>query len=239
MRAGTRSIGATPPTARRRQHVQMDAPHLRCFGDGDPLYERYHDEEWGFPVRGDVALYERITLEAFQSGLSWITILRKREGFRRAFAGFDPTVVAPTARRRRAAHGRRVDRAQPGQDRRSDRERRRAAGAAGARAVADGLVWRTPGRAERGGRDAAGLPARRRRSRRRSRALRREGYRFVGADDRLRVDAGLPASSTTTSRAVRCALGSRRRARPPRAETARARGALHVQLHVRRRGACG
>ncbi len=66
----------------------------RCFGDGDPLYERYHDEEWGVPVHGERELYERISLEAFQSGLSWITILRRREGFRQAFAGFDATVVA-------------------------------------------------------------------------------------------------------------------------------------------------
>ena len=67
---------------------------MRCFGDGDPLYERYHDTEWGVPVRDERGLYERISLEAFQSGLSWITILRKREGFRAAFAGFDPEVVA-------------------------------------------------------------------------------------------------------------------------------------------------
>jgi DNA-3-methyladenine glycosylase I len=67
---------------------------MRCFGDGDPLYERYHDTEWGFPVRGEQALFERICLEAFQSGLAWITILRKREGFRAAFAGFDPKRVA-------------------------------------------------------------------------------------------------------------------------------------------------
>jgi len=66
----------------------------RCFGDGDPLYERYHDEEWGFPVRDERGLFERISLEAFQSGLSWITILRKREGFRAAFADFDPDAVA-------------------------------------------------------------------------------------------------------------------------------------------------
>jgi DNA-3-methyladenine glycosylase I len=66
----------------------------RCFGDGDELYERYHDTEWGVPVRDERGLYERISLEAFQSGLSWITILRKREGFRQAFAGFDPEVVA-------------------------------------------------------------------------------------------------------------------------------------------------
>jgi DNA-3-methyladenine glycosylase I len=67
---------------------------MRCFGDGDELYERYHDTEWGVPVRDERGLYERLSLEAFQSGLSWITILRKREGFRAAFAHFDPEVVA-------------------------------------------------------------------------------------------------------------------------------------------------
>jgi len=67
---------------------------LRCFGDGDPLYERYHDDEWGVPVTGEPELFERVSLEAFQSGLSWITILRKRDAFRAAFAGFDPAVVA-------------------------------------------------------------------------------------------------------------------------------------------------
>jgi DNA-3-methyladenine glycosylase I len=66
----------------------------RCFGDGDPLYEAYHDDEWGRPVTTRDGLFERICLEAFQSGLAWITILRKREGFRRAFAGFDPEAVA-------------------------------------------------------------------------------------------------------------------------------------------------
>lgn len=69
-------------------------PAGRCFGDGDPLYERYHDEEWGVPVHGEEALFERIALEGFQSGLSWITVLRKRDAFRAAFAGFDPQVVA-------------------------------------------------------------------------------------------------------------------------------------------------
>ena len=66
----------------------------RCFGDGDPLYEAYHDEEWGFPVTDERGLFERLCLEAFQSGLSWITILRKREAFRAAFAGFEPDAVA-------------------------------------------------------------------------------------------------------------------------------------------------
>jgi DNA-3-methyladenine glycosylase I len=58
------------------------------------LYRDYHDEEWGRPLRGRVALFERMSLEAFQSGLSWLTILRKRENFRRAFSGFDIAKVA-------------------------------------------------------------------------------------------------------------------------------------------------
>jgi DNA-3-methyladenine glycosylase I len=66
----------------------------RCFGDGDPLYERYHDEEWGFPVLDERGLFERMSLEAFQSGLSWRTILAKRDAFRAAFADFDPAAVA-------------------------------------------------------------------------------------------------------------------------------------------------
>jgi DNA-3-methyladenine glycosylase I len=67
----------------------------RCrWGVSTPDYRAYHDEEWGRTVRGERTLYERFTLEAFQSGLSWLTILRKREGFRHAFAGFDPEVVA-------------------------------------------------------------------------------------------------------------------------------------------------
>ena len=61
---------------------------------GDELYAAYHDEEWGVPLRDDRALYELLTLEGAQAGLSWSTILKKREGYRRAFAGFDPAKVA-------------------------------------------------------------------------------------------------------------------------------------------------
>ncbi len=74
-----------------------DAPDgvLRCpWALGASDYLRYHDEEWGRPVHGESAIFERITLEAFQSGLSWLTILRRREGFREAFAGFDAEIVA-------------------------------------------------------------------------------------------------------------------------------------------------
>jgi DNA-3-methyladenine glycosylase I len=68
---------------------------VRCSWAGsDPLYIAYHDEEWGTPLRDDRALYELLVLEGFQAGLSWITILRKRENFRRAFDGFDPRKIA-------------------------------------------------------------------------------------------------------------------------------------------------
>ena len=66
----------------------------RCFGDGDPLYAAYHDDEWGYPVTDERGLFERVSLEAFQSGLSWLTILRKRDGYRQAFGGFDITRIA-------------------------------------------------------------------------------------------------------------------------------------------------
>jgi DNA-3-methyladenine glycosylase I len=68
---------------------------LRCpWGLSAPDYLEYHDQEWGRPLRGVIPMYERLSLEAFQSGLSWLVILRKREGFRRAFVGFDPEKVA-------------------------------------------------------------------------------------------------------------------------------------------------
>lgn len=67
----------------------------RCgFAGTDPLYTRYHDREWGFPVRSDRRLFEKLCLEGFQSGLAWITILRKRENFRAAFRNFEIEAVA-------------------------------------------------------------------------------------------------------------------------------------------------
>jgi DNA-3-methyladenine glycosylase I len=71
------------------------AVRRRCaWAVSDPLYARYHDREWGVPVRDDRRLFEMLILEGAQAGLSWLTILRKREGYRRAFAGFDPAKVA-------------------------------------------------------------------------------------------------------------------------------------------------
>ena len=76
-----RELGAVPGEDGRR----------RCpWAGSTPDYQAYHDDEWGRPVTDDVRLYEKLCLEGFQSGLSWLTILRKRENFRRAFAGFEP-----------------------------------------------------------------------------------------------------------------------------------------------------
>jgi len=70
-------------------------PLVRCAWCGEsPLYQAYHDTEWGVPLHDDRALFELLTLEGAQAGLSWITVLRKRETYRQAFAGFDPAVVA-------------------------------------------------------------------------------------------------------------------------------------------------
>jgi DNA-3-methyladenine glycosylase I len=75
--------------------VRAEDGRLRCpWAGSTPEYQAYHDDEWGRPVTDDVRLYEKLCLEGFQSGLSWLTILRKREGFRQAFAGFEPEKVA-------------------------------------------------------------------------------------------------------------------------------------------------
>lgn len=73
-----------------------DSPRAvrRCWGTGDPLMEAYHDDEWGVPVRDSRTLYEKLVLDSFQAGLSWRTILYKRENFRRAFDGFRPEQIA-------------------------------------------------------------------------------------------------------------------------------------------------
>ncbi|MCP3914151.1 MAG: DNA-3-methyladenine glycosylase I [bacterium] len=75
--------------------IRTDGDTTRCAWCGtDPLYVAYHDEEWGLPMTADIRLFEKICLEGFQAGLSWITILKKREAFRAGFAGFDFKKVA-------------------------------------------------------------------------------------------------------------------------------------------------
>ncbi len=96
-------VAAASPTSAKPAGPTSAAPGTIVGEDGvarpawasqDELLRRYYDEEWGVPVRDERGMYEALSLEAFQSGLSWATILRKREAFRRAFAGFDPEAVA-------------------------------------------------------------------------------------------------------------------------------------------------
>lgn len=85
---------AAPKPVRQPLIAHADG-HARCFWCGtDPVYMAYHDTEWGVPERDSRALFEKLLLDGFQAGLSWITILRKRENFRRAFDGFEPETMA-------------------------------------------------------------------------------------------------------------------------------------------------
>lgn len=74
--------------------MTADLPQICTWAQGDPLMQAYHDQEWGVPVRDRRLLWEMLVLEGFQAGLSWRTILHRREGFRRAFDGFEPTIIA-------------------------------------------------------------------------------------------------------------------------------------------------
>jgi DNA-3-methyladenine glycosylase I len=147
-----------------------------------PEYVRYHDEEWGRPVRDDRGLYERLSLEAFQSGLSWLTILRKREAFRAAFAWFEPARVAAFGE---ADVARLL--ADAGIVRNSAKVDATIANARAVVALADGgeslaeLVWsfRPRGR-RRAPRTTSDLPATTPESTALARELKRRGFRFVG-----------------------------------------------------------
>ena len=74
--------------------TEPEIVRCRWVGIAEPIYQRYHDEEWGVPHANDRAMFEKLVLEGFQAGLSWLTILKKRENFRRAFHGFDPERIA-------------------------------------------------------------------------------------------------------------------------------------------------
>ncbi|MFI0900168.1 DNA-3-methyladenine glycosylase I [Streptomyces sp. NPDC020983] len=155
----------------------------RCpWGLSTPDYADYHDHEWGVPVHGDDALFERVCLEAFQSGLSWITILRRREGFRAAFKGFAIDTVAefgPADRERLLAD--------PGIIRNRAKIDAAVANAAAARALRedgglDALVWSfAPDPATRPApRTTADVPAVTPESTALAKALKARGFRFVG-----------------------------------------------------------
>ncbi len=157
----------------------------RCTWCGtDPLYVRYHDEEWGVPLHDDRALFEMICLEGAQAGLSWLTVLRKRESYRRAFDGFDATRMAGFDARRRARLL-----ADPGIVRHRLKIEAFVANARAYLAVVEregsfaGWLWGfAPAQRRRGPRWRPGRPAVTvtAESEALSRALAREGFRFVG-----------------------------------------------------------
>ncbi len=153
----------------------------RCFGDGDALYARYHDTEWGRPVTDERGMYERLCLEAFQAGLSWRTVLHKREALRDVFAGFLPAEVARFGRREIARLLR---------DERIIRNRAKIeATIANARVLVEilgsggslvTLVWQFAPTGAPMRRSGGDLPAATPESRALSVALREVGFRFVG-----------------------------------------------------------
>ena len=151
------------------------------WGVSPPEYRRYHDEEWGVPIVDDVAILEKLCLEGFQSGLSWLTILRKWDAFRRAFVGFDPAVIASfTARDVERLLG----------DASIVRHRGKiAATIANAQATLSvqkageslaSLLWRHEPKPRRALRELGELPASTAESTALSKDLRRRGFRFVG-----------------------------------------------------------
>ena len=142
----------------------------RCpWGASAPEYQPYHDNEWGLPVGDDNRVFEKLCLEGFQAGLSWLTILRKREAFRRAFASFDPRVVGdPGIIRHRGKIVATIANAQA-TVRLAEQGDRLAA-----------LVWRYEPGARPAPRALSDLPASTAESKALSTELRRHGFRFVG-----------------------------------------------------------
>src|SRR5581483_2795011 len=191
------------PTAEERGLARGPDGRLRCrWALSAPEYVAYHDGEWGVPLTDDDGLYERLCLEAFQSGLSWLTILRKREGFRAAFAGF------------------RIDRVARFDERDVDRllgdagiVRNRAkieAAIANARAAAalaeegeslSGLVWSYRPERRRAPRSLAEVPAQTTESAALARELKRRGFRFLGPTT---VYAAMQACGVVDDHVVGC-----------------------------------
>lgn len=175
----------TPVTAGLQAH---DDGFVRCWWCGtDALYVRYHDTEWGTPVTDEHRLFEKLSLEGFQAGLSWITILRKREAFREAFAGFDPAAVARFGSRQvsRLLGNADIVRHRGKIEAVVNNARRYAALRAEGRSLADFLWSFAPdspttgtGRAPRLTRDA--IPSITPESTALSRALKQRGWKFVG-----------------------------------------------------------
>jgi len=157
----------------------------RCFwAAGDPLLGAYHDEEWGVPVHDDRRWYEKIVLDGAQAGLSWLTILRKREAYREAFAGFDPAVVARWGAREQARLMKNAGIVRNGAKIRSAIGNARAFLAVQEEHGSfDAFIWRfVDGRPVQGrARGPASIPARTALSDEISAVLKKRGFSFVGS----------------------------------------------------------
>jgi len=194
----------------------------RCWwGGSTPDYLAYHDEEWGRPVRDDRGLYERMVLEGFQSGLSWLTILRKRENFRAAFAGFDIDTVARFGDRDVARLL-----ADAGIVRHRGKIEAAIANAVAARAMhADGeslaeLIWsHAPAGRRRAPRSLDDLPSITPESTALSKELKKRGFRFVGPTTAY---ATMQACGVVNDHLAGCWV---------RADVEAARGGRAVRLH--------
>ena len=174
----------------------------RCWTSSDPLYVAYHDDEWGRPVTEERGLLERLCLEGFQSGLSWLTILRKRENFRAAFAGFDPEAVAEFGKRDVARLLR-----DAGIIRHRGKIEAAIANARGTLALREKgapleeLVWSHRPRRRVAPKTLADLPASTPESLALSKELKRAGFRFVGPTT---VYAAMQACGVVNDHIARC-----------------------------------
>ena len=155
----------------------------RCpWGDAPADYRAYHDDEWGRPVRGDSAIFERLSLEAYQAGLSWLTILRRRDAFREAFAGFDIAVVAgydDADIERLATDARLIRHRGKVEAVVSNARLLKEWQAAEGESVLDALVWSCVS-ARESPRTLADVPVETEESRQLARRLRARGWRFIG-----------------------------------------------------------
>ncbi len=167
---------------------------MRCawVPEGDPIYVAYHDDEWGVPSHDERHLFEMLVLEGAQAGLSWSTILRKREGYRRAFAGFDVERVARFGAR---DVGRLLGDASIVRNRLKIESAVANAKAAIEAGGLDELLWSFVGGSPivNRWRTTAEIPAETQESRAMSKELKKRGFRFVGPYRLLRVHAGLRA----------------------------------------------
>jgi DNA-3-methyladenine glycosylase I len=180
----------------------VPAEPIRCWTSKDPAYNAYHDAEWGRPVTDERGLLERFCLEGFQSGLSWLTILRKRDNFRKAFADFDPELVARFGKRD-------VERLlqDAGIVRHRGKIEAAIANARGTLALREAgtpleeVVWRHRPKPQKAATSIYDLPATTPESDALSKELKRAGFRFVGPTT---VYASMQACGVVNDHIARC-----------------------------------